>query len=95
MNPSERGRVGVCRCTSVIQRVLEHAVQVSTDTKGIKHVSVYMRAFQFSTSDTVNFECQVRPCIHTCSMSVCAHMRARTHDVMTSAMHNLVVTNTT
>ncbi|EJW74961.1 hypothetical protein WUBG_14131 [Wuchereria bancrofti] len=36
-----------------------------------KHVYIYMYGFQFTSSQFVYFECQIRPCIHSCKRQQC------------------------
>jgi len=38
---------------------------------GAKHVYVHMYGFQFTTSQLVYFECQVRPCLQECARPQC------------------------
>ncbi|CAJ0596842.1 unnamed protein product [Cylicocyclus nassatus] len=38
---------------------------------GPKHVYLHMYGFQFTSSQFVHFECQVKPCIHSCRRQQC------------------------
>ncbi|CAJ0942878.1 unnamed protein product, partial [Mesorhabditis belari] len=38
---------------------------------GQKHVYLHMYGFQFTSSQFVHFECQVKPCVHSCKRQQC------------------------
>ncbi|CAJ0580620.1 unnamed protein product, partial [Mesorhabditis spiculigera] len=43
----------------------------SSPDNGAKHVYLHMYGFQFTSSQFVHFECQVRPCVHSCKRQQC------------------------
>ncbi|CAD6199353.1 unnamed protein product [Caenorhabditis auriculariae] len=42
-----------------------------TGVSDAKHVFLYMYGFQFTSNNFVHFECQVRPCVHSCHRQQC------------------------
>ena len=57
-------------CTKVMEKVVEDRILERSDPSG-KHVYAYLYGFQFSTSDLVYFECQIKPCLNRCNATVC------------------------
>uniref|UniRef100_A0A915PDU9 ZP domain-containing protein n=1 Tax=Setaria digitata TaxID=48799 RepID=A0A915PDU9_9BILA len=59
-------------CGIALPRAIELPVYTTTHINGnAKHVYIYMYGFQFTTSQFVYFECQARPCIHSCRRHQC------------------------
>lgn len=58
-------------CGIALPRAIEAPVYTANPTNDkSKHVYIYMYGFQFTSSHFVHFECQARPCIHSCKREV-------------------------
>uniref|UniRef100_A0A0R3QCM0 ZP domain-containing protein n=1 Tax=Brugia timori TaxID=42155 RepID=A0A0R3QCM0_9BILA len=54
-------------CGIGLSRAIELPVYMTSSSNGNpKHVYIYMYGFQFTSTQFVYFECQIRPCIHSC-----------------------------
>lgn len=60
-----------CSCAVRLARAVDVPTFFTTPVAGgAKHVYVHMYGFQFTTSQLVYFECQVRPCLQECARPV-------------------------
>ncbi|KAK6100989.1 Zona pellucida-like domain family protein [Brugia pahangi] len=59
-------------CGIGLSRAIELPVYMTSSSNGNpKHVYIYMYGFQFTSTQFVYFECQIRPCIHSCKRQQC------------------------
>uniref|UniRef100_A0A914WGP1 ZP domain-containing protein n=1 Tax=Plectus sambesii TaxID=2011161 RepID=A0A914WGP1_9BILA len=64
-------------CLIEEQKISEGAVRKIVDEKELKHAYLYLHGFQFHNSQSVHFECQVRPCMNgRCTEENCQNVEA-------------------